>query len=128
VGARVTALMTRGISRRSCQGARDKANRRLEAANGRRPSGRSTRTATVARAPGTCSRGMSGGTGPRTRVPEMGEEPLDDGVVIGRGHKLHPLGTARTAQEIQAEGQTRFDAAAKESSPPRKSSVPGAPV
>ena len=34
----------------------------------------------------------------------MGEDPLDDDGVIDRGHQLHPPGTARTAQDIQAEG------------------------
>ena len=34
----------------------------------------------------------------------MGEDPLDDGEVIDRGHQRHPPGTARTAEDIQAEG------------------------
>jgi hypothetical protein len=34
----------------------------------------------------------------------MGEDPLDDGGVIDRGHQLHPPGAARTAQDIQGEG------------------------
>jgi hypothetical protein len=30
----------------------------------------------------------------------MGEDPLDDGGGIERGHQLHPPGAARTAQDI----------------------------
>ena len=48
-GGLVIARMTRGLSRRSCQSARDKSNRSLEAASGRRPPGRCGQTVSGAR-------------------------------------------------------------------------------
>jgi hypothetical protein len=101
------ARMTRGISRRACQSAQDKSNRNLDAASGRstgalhpdlrgRPAYRHRLQGQVreGRLPG--ARRSTGGrrpsVGPRTRKPEMGEDPLDDDGVGDRGHRLHPSG------------------------------------
>ena len=88
----VTARMNRGMSRRSCQSAPDKSNRSLEATSGSPRPGRSAQTSAVPRA-----------AGPRTREPEIGEDPLHDGRVIDRGHQLHSPGAARTTQDVQVE-------------------------
>jgi len=74
----VTVRITRGISRRTCQSARDKSHQSLEAPSGHRPPGLFTQTAAVVRAAGTCSRVMAGRAGAQStgEMQSCGALPL----------------------------------------------------